>query len=263
MFDFLKNNDDQNKPQDVKSIRDVLLRAIKEALQKVEGGEGQNIKGLYLYFTPGTDERHLYEAAVYFDQPGKFQKEEVQRIADDYDLELPENWILETEFVDSFPPETKPIPGLQAALFIKTKQHTIRKSATAFVTVLNGEAEKEKYILSSESGKVTIGREKKVQVDDGFFRINTIAFPADSKHEGNKYISRNHAHIEWDNESGQFLLFADEGGIPPRNKIKVRSSADTNPIKLQATHTGYTLQEGDQIVLGDSAVLLFSYSDEN
>jgi pSer/pThr/pTyr-binding forkhead associated (FHA) protein len=124
---------------------------------------------------------------------------------------------------------------------------------------LGGEAENEMYTITSTSGKRTIGREKKVQMPDGFFRENTIAFPAQSTNESNRFISRQHAHIEWDNDSGSFLLFADEGGIPPRNKVKLRS-VNGELDKLQTMEIGHLLKEGDQIILGDSAVLEFSYS---
>jgi hypothetical protein len=124
--------------------------------------------------------------------------------------------------------------------------------------VLNGEAEKEEYKITSESGKINIGREKKVQTADGFFRINTIAFPATSENSANQYVSRQHAHIAFDSDSGLFLLYADEGGLPPRNKIKVRSNEGT-PVKLQTAGIGHQLLEGDQIILGETALLEFSY----
>jgi hypothetical protein len=53
------------------------------------------------------------------------------------------------------------------------------------------------------------------------------------------------------------MLFADEGGVPPKNKIKVKSANDDNTIKLNSTHIGHLLREGDQIVLGEAAVLEF------
>ena len=98
-----------------------------------------------------------------------------------------------------------------------------------------------------------------MRTPDGFFRENVIAFPATSSNESNKFVSRQHAHIEWDNDSGSFLLFADEGGIPPRNKVKLRSE-NGELEKLQTMEIGHQLREGDQIILGDSAVLEFSYS---
>ena len=50
------------------------------------------------------------------------------------------------------------------------------------------------------------------------YRINTIAFPG-GEHDANKYISRQHAHIEWSDEGGCFLLYADEGGVPPESEV--------------------------------------------
>lgn len=259
MFDIFKKSADA--PRDVKGIRDAFLRFIKEELQKVEGGEGRHIKALHLFIAPAEEEKHLYESAVYFEENSLF-KDEVQKIADDFAIDLPDSWIMECNFADTFPPEAIKIPGIDAALFIQTRKHTIHKSAEAYIRILNAEAEKEEYTLSSEGGKVTIGREKKAQVEGGFFRINTIAFPSESTNDCNKFISRQHAHIEWNEDSGCFMLFADEGGVPPGNKIKVKSAADENQIRLYSTQIGHRLGEGDQIILGESAILLFSYVKE-
>ena len=261
MFDIFKK-DTQGQPKDVKYVRDTLLQFIKEQLRKAEGGEGANIKGLQLFIASTPEERHMYEAAVYFGEEDRFKKEEVQRIADDYAIDLPEQWSMEIGFGESLPAEAIRIPGLDAALFISTRKNTVQKAVTAYIKVRMGEAEKELYTITSQSGKICIGREKRVQAADGFYRENNIAFPEKTENPGNRFVSRQHAHIEFDNESGSFLLFADEGGVPPRNKIKIRSANDANPIKLYSTKVGYTLKEGDQILLGESALLEFSYSAE-
>jgi hypothetical protein len=256
MFDLFKKPE-QSVP-DVKSIRNGLLQFIKTHLAKAEGGEGARIKSIQLYLTCSEGERHLYEPAVYLDEEGRF-KEEVQKIADDFALNLPEHWELQITFTDEPPAEAIKAPQVAAALFIRNGTKSVQKTATAYIKILNGEAENSEYTITSESGKVNIGREKRVQTRDNFFRINTIAFPAESTADSNKYISRQHAHIEWDNGTGTFLLFADEGGVPPRNKIKIRSQQREDPVKLQSTRLGYSLQEGDQIILGETALLEFSY----
>lgn len=261
MFDIFKR-DTQGQPKDVKYVRDTLLQFIKEQLRKAEGGEGSNIKGLQLFIASTPEERHMYEAAVYFGEEDRFKNEEVQRIADDYAIDLPEQWNMEISFVENLPPEAIKIPGVDAALFIATRKKAVQKTATAYIKVRMGEAEKELYTITSQSGKICIGRERKVQAADGFYRENAIAFPEKTENAANRFVSRQHAHIEFDNESGSFLLFADEGGVPPRNKIKIRSANDANPIKLYSTKVGYTLKEGDQILLGESALLEFSYSAE-
>jgi pSer/pThr/pTyr-binding forkhead associated (FHA) protein len=258
MLDIFKNNQ-QTGERDVKIIRDQLLQFIKSQLQKVEGGEGSNIKGLHLFIACSNVEKYMYEAAVYYEEEDRFKNEEVQRIADDYAIDLPATWAMEIIFTDALPSEAVKVPGLDAALFIQTKKRALIKSATAVIRVLNGEAEQEEYSITSTSGKVTIGREKKVQTTEGFIRENVIAFPANTSNESNKFVSRQHAHIEWDNDSGTFCLFADEGGIPPKNKVKLRS-IDGELEKLQTMEIGHQLKDGDQIILGDSAVLEFRYS---
>jgi hypothetical protein len=257
MFDLFKQG---SRPQDVKSIRSAILQFVKEQLQKAEGGEGENIKGLCLYLTCKSEEKHLYEAAVYADDEERFKEEEIQKIADDYAIALPENWTFELHFIDAAPPEAIPATDVGAALFISTKKKPkVHKEATAYIRVLNGEADKETYTINSTTAKLNIGREKRVQTSDGFMRENFIAFTGNNN-ESNRSVSRQHAHIVWDNENGSFVLFPDEGGVPPMNKIKVRE-AGGNIFKLQATEIGHHLREGDQIILGESALLEFTYQE--
>jgi hypothetical protein len=256
MFDLFKKNENK-PPQDVKALRAAILGCIKKELQKAEGGEGSNIKGIYLFFTCPESERHIYEAAVYLEESDRFKKE-IQKIADDYALDLPKTWMLDVGFPDEMPAEAIAMKGIDAGLFIRTKDNTIQKSATAYIKILSGAAEKKEYQLNSGDGKINIGRDKNAQVADGFFRLNHIAFPGD-KNEANKYISRQHAHIEWNSESNCFMFFADEGGVPPANKVKVRSAASEMLNKLISTQIGHRLEEGDQVIIGESAVILFSY----
>jgi pSer/pThr/pTyr-binding forkhead associated (FHA) protein len=254
MFDFFKS-----KPQDVKALRGAILQFIKEQLQKIEGGEGASIRGLYLFINCPDEEKHLYESAVFANEENKFKEEEIQRIVDDYALELPDTWTFEIVFTDKFPAEAIKASDVDVALFVSTqKNKALHKHATAVITVLNGHAEQDTYTISSTTGKINIGREKLVQTADGFYRKNFIAFTSAENSEVNRSVSRQHAHIDWDAESGNFLLYADDGGIPPYNKMKVRDESGTVK-KLQSKEIGHRLQEGDQIILGESAVLEFSW----
>lgn len=257
MFDFLKPKSEDSL-MDVKTIRNRLLLFIKEQLQRWEG-EGTRIKGMQLFLAPPATDIHLYETVVYYPEEDRFKMEEVEKIADDYAIELPHNWTMDLLFVDQLPEEAVKAKDLPVALHLVTnKQPTINKPATALISVLSGEAEQGNYTITAREGRIYIGRDHQTQTPEGFYRINTIAFPGTSTNEGNKYISRQHAHIEWNSEAGCFFLFADEGGIPPRNKVKVQTE-DGTLIKLQATQIGHPLKDGDQIILGESALLLFNY----
>ena len=259
MFGFFNRED--TKPDDAKGYRDALLRFIKEELQKLEGGEGSHVRGLNLYIASTPEEQHLYESAVYLHDSGRFRAE-IQKIADDYAIELPAGWQLEVLFTDELPPNTRKMELLAASLLIRTKQTSLPLSASCRISVLNGKAEKDEYLLNSEQGTFTIGRDKKAQMEDGFFRINDIAFPSESSDPANRYISRQHAHIRWDKQSGCFLLYADEGGVPPRNKVKVKSRTSEELVKLHSVDIGHRLQDGDQVIIGETAVLEFRYSAE-
>ena len=253
MFDLFNG-----RPKDVKEIRNAMLQFIKEQLQKTEGGEGSNITGIYLFVKCTEDERYLYEAALYYDKPDKFKNEEVQKIADDFAIDLPPSWILEINFTNEFPTEATRGKIIDVALLISTyKNPILYKDATAYINILNGDAERKMYTITSTEGKINIGRGASVQTADGFFRKNKIAF-INIDNETNRAVSRQHAHIEWDAVAGAFFLFADEGGVPPNNKVKIRDAAGT-PIKLMTTKIGHRLQEGDQTILGESVVLEFTF----
>jgi hypothetical protein len=254
MLNFLKQ-----KPKDIKSLRSEILDFIKVQLKRAESGEGENIKCLQLYVTCNAQDKFLYEGALYVENENKF-KEEVQKIADDFAIELPANWLLQIIFNEPVPSEAIISADTEVALFVSTKQkRSAYKEAVAYIKVLNGEAEQPVYTIHSSNKKINIGREKNVHVVGGYFRQNQIAFPDNSSNKSNRSVSRQHAHIEWNEESGVFYLFADEGGIPPSNKLKVKPEHEQE-IKLITTEIGHQLKEGDQIILGESALLEFSYS---
>ncbi|WP_345955860.1 FHA domain-containing protein [Mucilaginibacter sp. PAMB04168] len=261
MFNFFKGNSDE-RPTDVKGVRHALLQFVKQELQKAEGGEGSNIKGLCLYINGNANDQHMYETAVYAEDKEQFRAE-IQKIADDYDLSLPANWTLDVYFDEEIPAEAIKAQNVDAAFFIKTNKHFIKQTATAYLVVLSGDTGQQTYEISSTAGKINIGRDKKAQADDGFFRTNHIAFPSDSSNQSNKYVSRQHAHIEWDNDRAHFIIYADEGGVPPRNKVKIRIESTEELVKLHSTEIGHPLNEGDQIIIGESAVLQFSYKPSN
>src|SRR5215204_1091964 len=194
MLDFLKQKNDR-QPLDVKVIRNKLLLFIKEQLQRREGGEGSNIRGMELYLACTPEERDVYESTVYFHEPDRFKNEELQKIADDYAIALPHEWKLNLVFVDELPGEAMQSKELPVALHIGTKkQPTLNNPTTAYLKVLSGEAEHDDYTISAGTDRVHIGRDKEVKTAEGFFRMKTIAFLVKSPSDPNRYISRQHAH---------------------------------------------------------------------
>lgn len=260
MFDLFKK---ESTPQadDAKSIRDVVLQSIKNQLRKAEGGEGGHIRGIQVYVCCTVEDRTMYESALHVQDDEKLRAE-IQRLADDYAVGLPASWKLDVLFVEALPAEAVPVTGTQAAVCLITTKTKVTKAMTAYLYVRNGEAEQPVYEIHSAAGRINIGREARVQTGDGFYRVNQVAFPGTSQNPANKFVSRQHAHINFNAVTGQFVLYADEGGVPPRNKIKVMRGTDVQPIKLYSTQLGHALQPGDQILLGDAALLEFREDKE-
>jgi hypothetical protein len=262
MFSLFKRNT-ENQPLDVKMVRAHLLDFIKEQLQKSEGGEGANIHTLKLYAAPSTTEKHLFDAASYSAEPEKLRNE-IQRIADNFDVNLPKDWQLEIHIQQSLPQRGIVYENLPLELMIETtpefvpEVHVVKTSAV--LTIISGQAEEASYTLSSKGGRVNLGREKTATTPGGSVRNNHIAFPGDAEFVGNRFVSRHHAHLEWDDKKGGFVLFADEGGVPPGNKTKVQSLDEEGQVKLNSTQVGHFLKDEDQIILGESVVLGFKYT---
>src|SRR6478672_10088374 len=117
MFDLFKKRQEQ-KPMDVKSIRNYILQFIKNELARVEGGEGTALKVLHLFVACPESEKHLYEAALYATDETRL-KEDIQRIADDYALDLPKLWELKLVFTTELPAEAIKSAQADVALFFQ------------------------------------------------------------------------------------------------------------------------------------------------
>ena len=248
--------DKQQDQSDPKQLRAAILDFVKSEILPLEGGEGRHMQLLKLFLFPQAEDRFLYESAVQAADPSLF-KEEVQRIADNYAVDLPLDWQLEVHFTADLPSGSKKSPLMPVSLeFGSVPVPEVLKTEKTILKILAGKAIQESYIILPGS-RINLGREERVQLRDNSIRINDIAFPAELQ-EGNKYISRQHAHLEWDEPSRTFRLFADEGGVPPGNKTKIRSAADESLHKLNSIQVGYTLKPGDQVILGDQIVISFN-----
>ena len=262
MFSLFKRNT-EDQPLDVKVVRAHILEFIKEELQKAEGGEGANIHTLKFYAAPAATEKHLFDAASYSAEPEKL-KNEIQRIADNFAVNLPANWQLEIHIQGQLPQQGIVYDTLPLELIVETvpefvpEVHVVK--TTASLTVIKGEAEEISYTITSKSGKLNLGREKTTTTAGGSVRTNHVAFPGDAEFAGNKFVSRQHAHLEWDDKKQGFLLYADEGGVPPGNKTKVQSLEEEGQVKLNSTQVGHLLKDEDQLILGESVVLVFKFT---
>jgi hypothetical protein len=105
--------------------------------------------------------------------------------------------------------------------------------------------------LPIDKPRVHLGREVDVYRDGGMRRRNDLAFVEDS--EVNRSVSREHAHIDYDNTTGEYRLFNDRwyargtdcGTRIVRHGVSLEVHRDTR---------GTRLEPGDEIHLGRAIV---------
>lgn len=116
------------------------------------------------------------------------------------------------------------------------------------------------YLL--EPGKsYNIGVGSMALLDNGALRRNDIAVDDNvrsQEYERNKYVSRNHAHIEYVNE--HFVLYVDKGGLRSAGK-RTAVARGENTFPLEDTLIPFPLEDGDMIVLSRAVRILFTKCD--
>jgi hypothetical protein len=120
----------------------------------------------------------------------------------------------------------------------------------ARLVVRNGSANAPELPL--EKPRVHIGREVDVYRNGGIHRRNDLAFVEDS--EVNRSVSREHAHIDHDPETGEYRLFNDRSyahGTDCGTRI-VRHGVS---LEVHRDTRGTRLEPGDEIHLGRAIVI--------
>jgi hypothetical protein len=111
----------------------------------------------------------------------------------------------------------------------------------AKLTILSGQADRTDYIIAAD--RINIGRLKEVISDkDGLRRRNDVSFD-----ETETSVSREHAYIRYDLESGRFRLF---DSMSQRGTNVFREGRRFE-VPKGPTH-GFQLRSGDEIHLGSA-----------
>jgi hypothetical protein len=126
--------------------------------------------------------------------------------------------------------------------------NAVRGKPTVRLTVLHGEAEQPSYELTR--GRIHLGRLPEV-LDERRrpVRRNDVVFH-ESAEKPNSTVSRAHAHIEFDEASGEFRLF-DDGSSYGTSVIHKGRLVNVPP----AGGRGLRIATGDEIYVGQARVL--------
>jgi hypothetical protein len=114
------------------------------------------------------------------------------------------------------------------------------------LTIVSGSAEKPAYTLTLD--RINLGRCADVRDSrNHLIRMNDVVFK-DAAGSVNDTVSRRHAHIDYNETSGDYRLFDDRSA---HGTTIVRHG---KTIMVPASTRGVRLQNGDEIVLGEARV---------
>ena len=134
----------------------------------------------------------------------------------------------------------------------------------ACLTAMEGSLVDDKVILDSSiiatlpGQRMNIGIGKKIKLQSGVIRINHIAVddnPQGEHFDQNKYVSRSHAYITF-NENEGFVLTVELGGTPAGSH-RTMVFRNNKEIRMDIPGMAVPLENGDQIILSREVTLYF------
>ena len=149
-----------------------------------------------------------------------------------------------------------------AYMCLTNNQMVVDKKAC--LTAMEGSLVDDKVILDSSiiatllGQRMNIGIGKKIKLQSGVIRINHIAVddnPQSEHFDQNKYVSRSHAYITF-NENEGFVLTVELGGTPA-GKHRTMVFRNNKEIRMDIPGMAVPLENGDQIILSREVTLYF------
>lgn len=245
-----------NKAEDgISSIID-FYKDIVDCLKPLYSGNNKNAENSILHI--GVFDTGFVSAYAITIKDGTFKSKLYEKISTELGISFAD--IIVHTKDDMYPKDRSKIKGRKDCFYAVLPITVSVVSSEAQIEVLHnrGKLLKDVYVLSSTDKEQSwnIGRGKISQVGRGYIRQNHIIFDDDSTNECNKYVSRNHAHIEYSEGVG-FLLYVDEGGRRiVKNRTRVIRGKEYMDLESN-TRVPIQLQDGDQIELGKNAILGF------
>lgn len=246
--------------------REEIVRFIINGLKPYIDEKGHTIAGLRLYMVCNNKElEETLQVALCSDTPGMFQKDHLERKLVNNFIQLAGDWFFEHHLVKDKVPDYCITHGNMGLEVIRRGQDLVQNYSIAKLQVLVGQAELPEYELNPQQHlKFNIGRTRNPQLPSGKIHTNDIVFwgSEDALFDAqagiaNLHVSRNHAYIIYNPQLDKFFLFPDKGGLPENgNKTKIYT-ADDKVKSLNVPGVSHELQNGDQIELGGSAILVF------
>lgn len=199
---------------------------------------------------PDPARRRSYEVALV--EADALARDIAGRLADDA-VEMPQKFWVQVELVEELPADVAS-RGFDVSYHAAPEAPKSVATPAIWVRVLSGKTQRAEY--SFRKARVNIGRLADVlDAQQRLIRRNDVAF-VEVAEMPNSTVSRSHAHIEFDRETGHFRVFDD------RSAQGTTVLRDGGIIAVpKGTSKGVQLKPGDEIVIGQARLSFDVHSD--
>lgn len=168
------------------------------------------------------------------------------------------------EVMEGMPPANFSSRQLTSHAYMCLTSNQMVVDKKACLTAMEGSLVDDKVILDSSiiatlpGQRMNIGIGKRIKLQSGVIRINHIAVddnPQGEHFDHNKYVSRSHAYITF-NENEGFVLTVELGGTPA-GKHRTMVFRNNKEIRMDIPGMAVPLENGDQIILSREVTLFF------
>lgn len=168
------------------------------------------------------------------------------------------------EVMEGMPPATFSSRQLTSHAYMCLTSNQMVVARKACLTAMEGSLVDDKVILDSSiiatlpGQRMNIGIGRRIKLQSGVVRINHIAVddnPQGEHFDQNKYVSRSHAYITF-NENEGFVLTVELGGTPA-GKHRTMVFRNNKEIRMDIPGMAVPLENGDQIILSREVTLFF------
>jgi hypothetical protein len=239
-------------PPEVAEIRFALLDEVRKKSYRSAGKRVFPFNYVHIHVKGVEDSRARIFKGDFFK---RYFEQEIRKTLVKAECKFPENLEVEVSVTDELPgPE-----GIWLWIETETEKRRPKLPArrAAKLTVVEGTANCGDMALDRK--RVNIGRTVNVYRNEGLSRRNDLAFIEDS--DINRTVSREHAHVEYDESEGIYKIFNDrwyKRNEKGEGSCGIWIVRDGMSQEVHRNERGMRLEAGDEIHLG-KAVLRFTY----
>lgn len=240
----LGGNAKAEEPPELAEIRLAVLDCAREKSYRAGGKKVFPFDLLRVQLNGVEAARREVFAGRFFRQ---YLEQEVRTALRDTGCRFPDNLRIDVDAHAGLPKPNEPWLVIDAA-----SQETA-DPATRVVQLVVREGAANVATVRLDKARINIGRVIDVYREQGLFRRNDLAFPAET--EINQTVSREHAHILYDRVSGEHRLFNDRW-YPREGKGEcgIWIVRDGMSQEVHRTSRGSKLEPGDEIHFGRAVV---------